>query len=83
MLSKLLFKLTLLSKTFSISILLIIVLCLGAQNRTKKQSLNLGFSSTTELPVGFLIGSSVVLGFLNGGINWSLNYYKEEANFYN
>ena len=67
MLSKALLKLILLTKTFSISFLLVVLLCLGAQNLAEKKSLNLGFDRTAPLPTGFLIGISFVLGFLSGG----------------
>ncbi|WP_320674223.1 hypothetical protein [Prochlorococcus sp. MIT 1341] len=48
-------------------VLLLFLLCLGSQNLNDKESLNLGFDTTTELPIGFLVGSSVVVGFICGG----------------
>ena len=47
--------------------LLLVVLCLGAQNLNDRQSLNLGFGKTAPLPTGFIVGMSAVLGVLSGG----------------
>ncbi len=60
-------KLKLLSRTFGVGLLLMLLLCIGTQNLTQKRSLNLVFNKTAELPIGFLIGVSLVAGFLNGG----------------
>ena len=62
-----LFKISALTKTFGISFLLMIILCLGAQNLSEKESLNLGFNTTADLPIGFLVGISIALGFFSGG----------------
>ena len=50
------------------SALLILMLALGSQNLNERQSLNLGISTTEKLPAGFLIGVSIALGSLNGGL---------------
>jgi len=47
--------------------LLLLVLCLGAQNLNDRQALNLGIGRTAPLPSGFLVGVSVVIGVLSGG----------------
>ena len=47
--------------------LLLVVLCLGAQNLNDRRSLNLGFGKTAPLPTGFIVGVSTVLGVLSGG----------------
>jgi uncharacterized integral membrane protein len=47
--------------------LLLLVLCLGAQNLSDRQVLNLGIGRTAPLPSGFLVGVSVVVGVLSGG----------------
>ncbi|MFZ9408516.1 MAG: choice-of-anchor I family protein, partial [Burkholderiaceae bacterium] len=39
--------------------LLLLLLCLGAQNLDQRTSLNLGFGRTAELPTGFVAGTSV------------------------
>jgi hypothetical protein len=49
------------------SALLLLLLCLGAQNLEERPSLNLGFGRTAPLPVGFLVGIALVVGVLSGG----------------
>ena len=73
-----LIRLKLLITTLSGSALLMLLLCLGAQNLSSKQSLNLGFDKTVELPTGFIIGVSVVLGFMSGGSTAAIILPSEE-----
>ncbi len=47
--------------------LLLLLLCLGAQNLDQRASLNLGFGRTISLPTGFLVGVALVLGVISGG----------------
>ena len=47
--------------------LLLVVLCLGAQNLSDRHSLRLGDAKSAELPTGFLVGISIVLGVISGG----------------
>ncbi len=48
--------------------MLLLVLCLGAQNLNDRPSLQLGFGRTTApLPSGFLVGVALALGVLGGG----------------
>ncbi len=47
--------------------LLLLLLCLGAQNLEDRPSLRLGFGRTAPLPSGFLVGVAVVLGVIGGG----------------
>lgn len=47
--------------------LLLLVLCLGAQNLSERRMLNLGIGKTAPLPTGFIVGMSTVLGVLAGG----------------
>ncbi len=47
--------------------LLVLVLCLGAQNLNDRPSLQLGFGRTAPLPSGFLVGLALALGVLSGG----------------
>tara|TARA_B100000700_G_C14996135_1_gene833901 strand:+ start:872 stop:1102 length:231 start_codon:yes stop_codon:yes gene_type:complete len=50
------------------SSLLLIMLCLGAQNLSNRHSINLALKAkTAPLPVGFLVGVSIVIGVLSGG----------------
>jgi uncharacterized integral membrane protein len=52
--------------------LLLLILCLGAQNLEQRPSLNLGFGRTAPLPVGFLVGVALVVGVLCGGCGTAL-----------
>jgi len=52
--------------------LLLLILCLGAQNLEQRPSLNLGFSRTAPLPAGFLVGLALVIGVLSGGCSAGL-----------
>lgn len=60
-------KLLLLTLTFTNAGLILLVLCLGAQNLNHRYKLNLGFSSTPPYPTGFLAGVSITLGIISGG----------------
>ena len=52
--------------------LLLLLLCLGAQNLDKRASLNLGVGRTPELPSGFVVGVAVVIGVISGGATTAL-----------
>lgn len=47
--------------------LLLVLLCLGAQNLNQRTSLNLGFGRTAELPTGFVVGVALAIGVISGG----------------
>ena len=47
--------------------LLLLVLCLGAQNLKERRAIALGIGRTAPLPTGFIVGVSAVLGVLSGG----------------
>ncbi len=52
--------------------LLLLIHCLGAQNLDQRARLNLGFGKTAELPTGFLLGVSLVIGVISGGVSTAL-----------
>ena len=52
--------------------LLLLILCLGAQNLDQRARLNLGFGKTAELPAGFLLGVALVTGVISGGVTTAL-----------
>lgn len=54
------------------SSLLLLILCLGAQNLEQRPSLNLGFGRSAPLPAGFLVGVALVVGVLCGGCSTAL-----------
>jgi len=52
--------------------LLLLLLCLGAQNLDKRPQINLGVGRSAPLPVGFVIGIALVVGVISGGISAAL-----------
>ena len=54
------------------TILLVIMLALGSQNLSTKHNLNFGITTTEKYPSGFLIGMSIALGSLSGGVTTTL-----------
>ena len=58
----------LLTLNIATSLLLILFLCLGSQNLSKKYSLDLLINKTVSLPIGFLMGSTFTLGLMTGGL---------------
>jgi uncharacterized integral membrane protein len=67
-----LLRLRLLEASLGGGVLLLLILCLGAQNLDQRARLNLGFSKTTELPTGFLLGVALVIGVISGGASTAL-----------
>ncbi len=77
-------KLLIITSSIANTTLLICMICLGSQNLSNKYSLNLGIGVTEKYPSGFLIGISVSLGYLSGGITSGLlikGKNKKFANF--
>ena len=52
--------------------LLLLILCLGAQNLEQRASINLGFGRTAQLPTGFLMGVALAIGVITGGATTAL-----------
>ena len=46
---------------------LLMLLCLGAQNLKDRHSIQVGPTRSVPLPTGFLVGLSVVIGVVSGG----------------
>ena len=44
------------------------MIALGSQNLSTRHSLNLGSERTESFPTGFLVGMSIVMGSLSGGL---------------
>jgi len=47
--------------------LLLVALCLGAQNLSDRPSLQFGIGRSAPLPSGFLVGIALALGVVSGG----------------
>ena len=47
--------------------LLLLLLCLGAQNLQDRHTLQLGGQRSVPLPTGFLVGIALVIGVISGG----------------
>ena len=67
-----LLRLRLLLASMAGSTLLLLLLCLGAQNLEQRPTLNLGFGRSAPLPAGFLVGVALVVGVLSGGCSAAL-----------
>tara|TARA_Y100001968_G_scaffold71642_1_gene62878 strand:- start:1186 stop:1422 length:237 start_codon:yes stop_codon:yes gene_type:complete len=65
-------KFKLLTLNFSIATLLLLFLCLGSQNLEKRYKINFITNETVELPNGFIIGVSFVIGVISGGLSSTL-----------
>jgi uncharacterized membrane protein YdcZ (DUF606 family) len=46
---------------------LLLLLCLGAQNLKDRHSIQMGSVRSVPLPTGFLVGVSLVIGVISGG----------------
>ena len=62
-----LFRLRIVLVSASGAVLLLLLLCLGAQNLNDRISLRFGSARSVPLPSGFLVGVSLALGVLSGG----------------
>ena len=62
----LLYRLQLLLVSFG-GALLLLLLCLGAQNLQDRHSIRIAGARSVPLPTGFLVGISLVLGVISGG----------------
>ena len=60
-------RLRLLLWSFGGSALLLLLLCLGAQNLQQRHQLKIGPAQLVPLPTGFLVGIFLVLGVMSGG----------------
>lgn len=67
-----LLRLRLLLGTLAGSTLLLLALCLGAQNLDERVSLQLGVGRSAPLPSGFLVGLALVFGVVSGGSSVAL-----------
>ena len=65
-------KLKLLTLNFSIATLLLVFLCLGSQNLDKRYKINFLTKETVELPNGFIIGVSFIIGLIGGSLSSSI-----------
>ena len=74
-------KAIILTTSIANTILLVIMISLGSQNLSSKHNLNLGFTTTEKYPSGFLIGMSVVLGSLSGGLSTTLILPSRKNNY--
>ena len=62
-----LLRMRLLSLSVGAGLLLLVMLCLGAQNGRDRQEIQLGGIRSVPLPSGFLVGMSLVVGVISGG----------------
>jgi hypothetical protein len=62
-----LLRLRLLLGSLAGALLLLVALCLGAQNLSDRPSLQFGIGRSAPLPSGFLVGIALALGVVSGG----------------
>ena len=62
-----LIRLRLLLISFGGSLLLLLLLCLGAQHLQDRHTLLVGGQRSVPLPTGFLVGVALVIGVISGG----------------
>ena len=55
------------------NLVLFICLLVGIQNNHDKKSINFLVFKTIDLPIGFIVGSSVIIGSLCGNVIYSIN----------
>lgn len=67
-----LLRLRLLIGSLTGGLLLLLALCLGAQNLDQRPRLQLGFAQTAPLPSGFLLGVALAVGVISGGSSAAL-----------
>jgi len=67
-----LLRLRLLLASLGGGVLLVLILCLGAQNLEQRPRLWLGFGGTAPLPAGFLVGLALAVGVVSGGCSAAL-----------
>lgn len=65
--TSMLLRLRLVLSSLAGATLLLLLLCLGAQNLDQRPRLWLGRGSTAPLPAGFLVGVALVAGVISGG----------------
>jgi len=55
-----------------LNFVLFLVLMIGIQNNHEKKSIDFLFFKTIDLPIGFIAGSSLIVGSLCGNIFYSI-----------
>ena len=60
--------------------LLLVAVCLGAQNLDDRPGLNLGVGRSGPLPTGFVVGLALAVGVLSGGATAALLLPRSGAN---
>ncbi len=63
-----LFLLKKLVYTFTLNFSFLLLLIIGIQNSTKKESVNFIVGKTVNLPISFIIGVSFISGSITGGL---------------
>ena len=74
-----LLKQLILSMTFNISLL--VVLMVGIQNSSNKSRVNLYGIETINLPIGFIVGSSFLCGSLFGSLCNVIDFHQKKDEY--
>ena len=76
-----LIRLRLLLISFGSGLLLLLLLCLGAQNLQDRHTLQVGGQRSVPLPTGFLVGIALVIGVISGGTTSAVLLPKQHDRF--
>ena len=60
-------RLKILIMSVSGSFVILLALCLGSQNLNNRYSLDFGVAKSAPLPIGFIVGVSLITGIISGG----------------
>ncbi len=60
-------RIKILTTSIAAGALLLLAICLGSQNLNDRYSINFGLNKTAPLPIGFIVGVSLITGILTGG----------------
>jgi len=61
------------------SAVVLLALCLGAQNPSERVRLEMGVGRSAPLPSGFLVGMALVAGLFSGGVGTAMLLPEERS----
>ena len=61
-------RLRLVISSLSAGLVVLLALCLGAQNLEERRELQLGVGRSAPLPTGFVVGVAMAVGLVSGGV---------------
>ena len=61
-------RLRLVISSLAAGMVVLLALCLGAQNLEERRELQLGVGRSAPLPTGFVVGVALAVGLVSGGV---------------